>query len=168
MYPSFLKTDHQIESGRYTDVVMISMIGAIAGGVLFGLASDRFGRRRAIITAFIGALCVIPIWAFSSTLITLAIGAFLMQFMIQGAWGVIPAHINELAPDNVRGFLPGFAYQCGNLIAASIGVAQSRIAEHSSYAHALAGTALVIFLIAILVNLFGWERRGVVFGQSET
>jgi SHS family lactate transporter-like MFS transporter len=165
MYPTFLKSDHQIESARYTNVVVISMIGAISGGVLFGLASDRFGRRRAIITAFIGALCVIPIWAFSSTLAMLAIGAFLMQFMIQGAWGVIPAHINELAPDNVRGFLPGFAYQCGNLIAASIGAAQSRIAEHSSYAHALAVTAVAIFLIAILVNLLGWERRGIVFGQ---
>jgi SHS family lactate transporter-like MFS transporter len=167
MYPSFLKTDHGIEAQRYTNVVVISMIGAISGGVLFGLASDRFGRRRAIITAFAGALCVIPIWAFSSTLVTLTLGAFLMQFMIQGAWGVIPAHINELAPDSVRGFLPGFAYQCGNLIAASIGAAQARIAEHSSYAHALASTAVAIFLIAIVVNLLGWERRGIVFGAPE-
>jgi SHS family lactate transporter-like MFS transporter len=156
MYPTFLKTDHGIEAGRYTDV----------GGVLFGLASDRFGRRRAIITAFCGALCVIPIWAFSSTIASLALGAFLMQFMIQGAWGVIPAHINELSPDNVRGFLPGFAYQCGNLIAASIGAAQARIAEQTNYSRALAGTAVAIFLIAILVNLFGWERRGVAFGTG--
>jgi SHS family lactate transporter-like MFS transporter len=166
LYPTFLKTDFGIETGRSTDVVIISMIGAISGGVLFGLASDRFGRRRAIITAFVGALCVIPLWAFSSTLGMITLGAVLMQFMIQGAWGVIPAHINELAPDNVRGFLPGFAYQCGNLIAASIAVVQSRIAEHSSYAHALAGTAVAIFLIAILVNLFGWERRGIAFGED--
>jgi SHS family lactate transporter-like MFS transporter len=167
MYPSFLKTDHGIEAERYTNVVVISMIGAISGGVLFGLASDRFGRRRAIITAFVGALCVIPIWAFSSTIVTLTIGAFLMQFMIQGAWGVIPAHINELAPDNVRGFLPGFAYQCGNLIAASIGAVQAHIAERSSYSHAMAGTAVAIFLIAIVVNMLGWERRGIVFGAPE-
>jgi SHS family lactate transporter-like MFS transporter len=164
MYPTFLKTDHGIGPDRYTAVVVISMLGAISGGVLFGLASDRFGRRRAIITAFIGALLVIPLWAFSSTLATLTLGAFLMQFMIQGAWGVIPAHINELAPDSVRGFLPGFAYQCGNLIAASIAVGQATIAVHSSYAHALAITTVAIFLIAIIVNLLGWERRGIVFG----
>jgi MFS transporter, SHS family, lactate transporter len=165
-YPSFLKTDHHIEAERYTNVVVISMLGAIAGGILFGLASDRFGRRSAIITAFVGALCVIPIWAFSSTFVTITLGAFLMQFMIQGAWGVIPAHINELAPDSVRGFLPGFAYQCGNLIAASISTVQAGMAERSSYSHAMAETAVAIFLIAILVNLLGWERRGIVFGES--
>jgi MFS transporter, SHS family, lactate transporter len=165
-YPSFLKTDRGVSTAQYTNVVIISMLGAISGGVLFGLASDRFGRRRAIVVAFIGALGVIPIWALSSTLGMLTLGAFLMQFMIQGAWGVIPAHINELAPDNVRGFLPGFAYQCGNLIAASIGAVQAGIAEKSGYAHAMAGTAVGIFLVAIVVNLLGWERRGVVFGES--
>ena len=97
----------------------------------------------------------------------LTLGAFLMQFMIQGAWGVIPAHINELAPDNVRGFIPGFAYQCGNLIAASIGTIQAGLAVHSSYAHAMASTVVAIFLIAIIVNLLGWERRGIVFGEAD-
>jgi SHS family lactate transporter-like MFS transporter len=165
-YPTFLKTERHVDTAHYTNAVVIMNVGAITGGVLFGLASDRVGRRRAIITAFCGALCVVPIWAFSSTLGMLTLGAFLMQFMIQGAWGVIPAHINELSPDNVRGFIPGFAYQCGNLIAASIGTIQAGIAEHSSYAHAMAATAVAIFLMAIVVNLLGWERRGVVFGES--
>jgi SHS family lactate transporter-like MFS transporter len=165
-YPLFLKTDHHIESQRYTNVVVVSMLGAIAGGVLFGLASDRLGRRRAINIAFIGALCAIPFWAFSSTLVTLAMGAFLMQFMVQGAWGVIPAHINELAPDTVRGFLPGFSYQCGNLIAASIASVQARLALQSSYQHALSATVFLIFLIAIVVNSLGWERKGIAFGES--
>jgi SHS family lactate transporter-like MFS transporter len=122
-----------------------------------------------MIVAFIGAICVIPLWAFSSTLATLALGAFLMQFMIQGAWGIIPAHINELAPDNVRGFLPGFSYQCGNLIAASIGTIQASVAERYSYSHTLAMTATGIFILAIVVTAIGRERRGIAFGaQSDS
>jgi SHS family lactate transporter-like MFS transporter len=165
MYPTFLKTDHGIDAQHYTNVVMISMIGAILGGVLVGLASDRFGRRGAIIVAFIGALLAIPLWAHSQSIGLLVTGAFIMQFMVQGAWGVIPAHINELAPDNVRGFLPGFAYQCGNLIAASIGTIQSKIAERSSFSHAMTMTVAMIFILAIVVTAVGKERRGVRFGE---
>lgn len=165
MYPTFLKTDYGIEAQRYTNVVMISMIGAILGGILVGLGSDRFGRRGAIIVAFIGALLAIPLWAHSRSIGMLITGAFLMQFMVQGAWGVIPAHINELAPDNVRGFLPGFAYQCGNLIAASIGTLQSKIAERTSFSHAMTMTVAAIFILAIIVTAIGKERRGVRFGE---
>ena len=101
------------------------MTGAIVGGIAFGLASDRLGRREMMIVAFLGALAVTPLWAFSSGMTAIIAGAVLMQFMVQGAWGIIPAHINELSPDRVRGFLPGFAYQCGNFIAASIASAAS-------------------------------------------
>ncbi|MDB5332218.1 MAG: major facilitator superfamily 1 [Phycisphaerales bacterium] len=90
-----------------------------------------------------------------------------MQFMVQGAWGIIPAHINELSPDQVRGFLPGFAYQCGNLIAASIAWVQSTLARSHPYPHVMGVSAAIIFCLAIVVTVLGRERRGVVFGQGE-
>src|SRR5213593_1288151 len=101
-------------------VTALSQVGALAGGVLCGLYSDRLGRRRTIGLALAGAVLMIPIWAFAPVTPLLVLGAFAMQFFVQGAWGVIPAHINELAPDGVRGFLPGFAYQCGVAIASQI------------------------------------------------
>jgi SHS family lactate transporter-like MFS transporter len=143
------------------------MCGAIAGGILFGLASDRFGRRYAMAVAFALGLCVIPLWAFAPTITLLAVGAFLLQFMVQGAWGVIPAHINELAPDNVRGFLPGFAYQCGNMISSTIGYLEAIYAAHMTYAHAMALMATTIFVLALIVTLLGKEKHGVTFGEVE-
>jgi SHS family lactate transporter-like MFS transporter len=166
VYPTFLNTDHHIPPAAYTNILIISMTGAIAGGMLFGWGSDRIGRRLAIILAFTGALCIVPLWAYSSTPLTLTLGAVLMQFMIQGAWGVIPAHINELAPDSVRGFLPGFAYQCGNLIASGISTIQSSVANQTGYATSLAASVTIILIFAIIVNLLGWERRGVKFGEA--
>jgi MFS family permease len=104
------------------------MIGAIIGSVTFGYLSDRIGRRRSIVLALVLAILMIPLWAFSPSLTGLVIGAFAMQFMVQGAWGVIPAHITELSPDSVRGFLPGFAYQCGVLIASSVAFLEATLA----------------------------------------
>jgi SHS family lactate transporter-like MFS transporter len=143
------------------------MIGAIAGGIVFGLASDRFGRRAMMILALVGALGAVPLWAFSSGMGGIVAGAMVMQFMVQGAWGIVPAHISELSPDQVRGFLPGFAYQCGNLIAASIGWAQAVLAERFDYPYVMAGSAAVVFLGAILAISLGRERRGIVFGAPE-
>ncbi len=117
MYPTFLQRDWGFSPQKRAALTAFSMIGAIIGGISFGYLSDRIGRRRSIVLALLLAIVVIPLWAFSPALVGLVIGAFLMQFMVQGAWGVIPAHITELSPDNVRGFLPGFAYQCGVLIA---------------------------------------------------
>jgi SHS family lactate transporter-like MFS transporter len=145
---------------------MIAMVGAILGGVAFGLASDRLGRRRMMALAFCGALAAIPLWAYSRTFGTLVAGAFLMQFMVQGAWGIIPAHISELSPDRVRGFLPGFSYQCGNLIAASIAEVQAKAAETHAYSNVMAVSAACIFSVAIVVTLLGKERRGQVFGTK--
>src|SRR4051795_2034961 len=126
------------------------MVGAIIGGVTFGLWSDRIGRRRAMVCAFGLAILTIPLWAFSRHVALLVAGAFLMQFMVQGAWGVVPAHINELAPDSVRGFLPGFAYQCGVAVAGTAPAIQEALAEHSSYANAMAATALTVFSLGAL------------------
>ena len=142
----------------------ISSVGAIAGGVFFGFMSDRIGRRRAIVTALLLAVVVIPLWAFSPTTAMIVTGAFLMQFMVQGAWGVIPAHLSELAPDSVRSFLPGFAYQCGVLISGSIVYIQALLAEHMSYASTMAVTGAVIFLGGAIVTACGKERRGRHFG----
>ena len=167
MYSDFLQKFHRFSSNLASQVFMVGMGGAILGGIGFGLASDRFGRRRMMILALAGALAATPLWAFSSELCWIFAGGFLMQFMVQGAWGIIPAHINELAPDQVRGFLPGFAYQCGNLIAAPIAWGQASLAAGHSYSHVMAISAGIIFCGAILVTALGRERRGVAFGQTE-
>jgi MFS transporter, SHS family, lactate transporter len=166
-YPTFMKIFRGLSTSVYSQIVIVGSIGAIVGGIAFGMASDRFGRRSMMILAFIGALIVIPLWAFSSTLATIMLGAFLMQFMVQGAWGIIPAHINELSPDQVRGFLPGFSYQCGNLIAASIGWLQGTWAVKYTYPHVMATSAAIIFVIAIVITAVGREKRGIIFGQVE-
>src|SRR5256712_11365095 len=127
--PTFLKRDWGFTPRRGAVLTALSMVGALTGGVLCGLYSDRLGRRRTIVLALAGAFLVIPLWAFAPALPLLVLGAFLMQFMVQGAWGVIPAHITELSPDSVRGFLPGFAYQCGVCIAAAVPYVSARIAE---------------------------------------
>ena len=106
MFPAFMKDFRGMDTQAYSQVVIVMMIGALFGGVSFGLASDRFGRRATMIAALLGALAVTPLWAFSSGMAMICTGAFLMQFMIQGTWGVIPAHLSELSPDRVRGFLP--------------------------------------------------------------
>ena len=103
----------------------------------------------------------------SSSLGPIVAGAFLMQFMVQGAWGVIPAHISELSPDQVRGFLPGFACQCGNLVAASIAWGQAALAERFSYSAVMAASAAIVFVVTIVVAALGRERRGIVFGKQE-
>jgi SHS family lactate transporter-like MFS transporter len=142
------------------------MVGAITGGILFGFLSDRIGRRRAIVLALIGALLMIPAWAFAPSLAVLAVGAFLMQFMVQGAWGVIPAHLTELSPDTVRGFLPGFAYQCGVLVAGTVTYLEALFAARLSYTWAMALTAATVFILCAMVAGLGPERRGVVYGAG--
>jgi len=109
---------------------------------------------------------VIPLWAFAPSVPVLVAGAFVMQFFVQGAWGVIPAHINELSPDPVRGFLPGFAYQCGVALAGAIGWLEARFAEHLDYAWAMALTAATVFILGAIVAQLGPERRGVAFGRG--
>ena len=164
MYPTFLQRYFHFDSQKRTIISAISSIGAIFGGVFFGFMSDRIGRRRAIVTALVLAVVVIPLWAFSPTTAMIVTGAFLMQFMVQGAWGVIPAHLSELAPDSVRSFLPGFAYQCGVLVSGSIVYIQALLAEHMSYAATMAATGAVVFLGGAMVTALGKERRGRHFG----
>ncbi len=165
MYPTFLQRDWGFTPTRRAALTAFSMVGALTGGVLCGLYSDRLGRRRTIVLALVGAVAAIPLWAFAPSLPLLVAGAFVMQFFVQGAWGVIPAHITELSPDSVRGFLPGFAYQCGVLLASSIAYVEARFAEHLSYAWAMALSAVTVFVLGAVVATLGPERRGVVFGR---
>src|SRR5438132_100136 len=166
MYPTFLQRHWGFTAQQRGDITIISMVGALLGGVAFGLYSDRLGRRRAIGLAFCAAVVVIPLWAFAPSVPLLVAGAFTMQFFVQGAWGVIPAHINELSPDPVRGFLPGFAYQCGVALAGAIGWLEARFAEHLDYAWAMAVTAATVFILGAIVAHLGPERRGVAFGRG--
>src|SRR5881628_702003 len=167
MYPAFLQRHWGFTAQQRGDITIVSMIGALGGGITFGLYSDRLGRRRAIALALSGAVAVIPIWAFAPSLPLLVTGAFVMQFFVQGAWGVIPAHITELSPDSVRGFLPGFAYQCGVFLAGYIGYAEARVAEQLNYAWAMALVAATVFVLGAVVAVLGPERRGVAFGAGK-
>jgi MFS transporter, SHS family, lactate transporter len=164
MYPTFLQRDWGFSAQKRAALTAFSMVGAIIGGISFGYLSDRVGRRRSIVLALVLAIAMIPLWAFSQSLTGLVIGAFAMQFMVQGAWGVIPAHISELSPDSVRGFMPGFAYQCGVLIASSIGYLEALLAARTSYAHSMAIAALTVFSVAAIICWAGRERHAIEFG----
>ena len=167
MYPTFLQRDWGFTPTQRAALTALSMAGALTGGVICGLYSDRLGRRRTIVLALVGAFAVIPVWAFAPSLPLLVAGAFVMQFFVQGAWGVIPAHITELSPDSVRGFLPGFAYQCGVFFAGSIAYVEARFAEHLNYAWAMALSAATVFVLGAVVAALGPERRGVAFGRRQ-
>jgi SHS family lactate transporter-like MFS transporter len=161
LYPTFLRGLH-FGTGDVSRMTVIGNLGAICGGVIIGAWSERLGRRRAIVVATLASLIVIPLWAFSHTMALLAGGAFLMQMAVQGAWGVIPVHLNELAPSDARGAFPGYVYQLGNLLASGLVVGQAQLAKSrgGDYGFALAATAGVVALsIALLVG-FGPEKRG--------
>jgi SHS family lactate transporter-like MFS transporter len=166
MFPTFLQRFWHMKPPQRAVITAISMVGAIIGGTLVGSLSDRFGRRRAMITSLICAIAVVPLWAYAPSVTLLIVGAFLIQFMVQGAWGIIPAHLSELSPDSVRGFLPGFAYQCGVLLAGFVAYIEATLAEHTSYANAMALTAFVVFTLAAIVVALGPEHKGIQFGSS--
>ena len=163
MYPTFLQRDWHLGPTQRSAITAISGIGAILGGIVVGHFSDKYGRRRAIIVAFLLGLAVIPLWAYAPNLTLLVIGAFLIQFMVQGAWGVIPAHLAELSPNSVRALLPGFAYQLGGVIASSVVYMEALYATHASYATAMALTAATVFVLASIMAFFGREHRGQQF-----
>ena len=163
LYPTFLQKNLQFTPKTVSLVAIVYNIGALAGGILFGSLSERIGRRRAIVIAALLSIPIIPLWAYSKTVPLLALGGFLMQFMVQGAWGVIPAHLNELSPAAVRGTLPGFAYQLGNFIASRNAVIQAKVAESryaGSYAPVLAWTVMLVATLVTIITWSGNERPG--------
>ncbi len=168
LYPTFLQQQRHFSVHQTGLLTMVLNVGAIVGGLFFGAASERIGRRRAIVIAALLALPAIPLWVWAPTPLLLGVGAFALQFMVQGAWGVVPAHINELSPDGVRGTLPGFAYQTGNLVAASTAPLLSMLAlrNHGDYATVLAIFVAGIALLVAAITALGPEARGVRFGAD--
>jgi SHS family lactate transporter-like MFS transporter len=164
MYPTFLKTFRGYTPQQASNIAMFYNCGAILGGLVMGHYSDRVGRRRSMVTALLLAIVAIAPWAYGSTTGMLLFGSFMLQFMVQGAWGVVPAHINELSPDSVRGFLPGFAYQCGVAVAGSVTVIEDLLKDHMSYANAMALTAVTVFSLAAIVVSLGREKHATEFG----
>ena len=163
LYPTFLTKGHKLGPHAVMLVAVIANIGALVGGVVFGSWSEKLGRRRAIVIAALLSIPVIPLWAYSHTIPMLALGGFLMQFMVQGAWGVIPAHLNELSPAPVRGTFPGLAYQLGNLLASKNGVLQAKLVETrygGYFPPMLAWTVLLVASLVAVVTANGKERRG--------
>ena len=163
-YPNlFLKVQHGFDTQMGSLITAVANIGAICGGLFFGFISEKIGRRRAIMISALIALPVLPFWAFGSTPLILAVGAFLMQVSVQGAWGVIPVHLNELSPPDIRGTFPGFVYQLGNLLAAVNLNLQVAIAEAHGNDYGLA-MAIVVGTVAVVIALMmtsGPERRGI-------
>jgi SHS family lactate transporter-like MFS transporter len=169
-YPNlFLKIQHGFDTKTLSLMTAIANIGAIFGGIGFGFLSERIGRRRAIIFAALLALPVIPFWAFASTPLVLGIGAFLMQVSVQGAWGVIPVHLNELSPPEIRATFPGVVYQLGNFIASRNLPIQVMIAEAHANNYGLAMASVVGSVAVIIVLMVSWgpERRGVAMADAQ-
>jgi SHS family lactate transporter-like MFS transporter len=163
IYPTFLQVQHGFDAHTTGTIAVIYNIGAILGGWTFGLWSQRLGRRRAIVVAALLAIPVSYLWAFSTTTTMLALGAFLIQFCVQGAWGVIPAHLMELSPPNARATFPGTVYQLGNLIASSNAVLQTSIAARhgENYGVALASVAVSAALMIVVLTSLGREARDI-------
>jgi MFS transporter, SHS family, lactate transporter len=163
LYPTFLQKNHHFSPQTVGFIAIIYNIGALLGGILFGTWSERIGRRKAIVIAALLAIPVIPLWAYSHTVPMLALGGFLMQFMVQGAWGVVPAHLNELSPPAVRGTFPGLAYQLGNLLASRNAVIQAKLVERrygGNYPPVLAWTVVIVALLVAIVTWSGREKKG--------
>ncbi len=163
LYPDFLSTTHHFKSAIVSNVAMLYNVGAVLGSIAFGYFSESMGRRRSMIAALLLSLLVIPVWAFGGSLPVLAAGAFLMQVGVQGAWGIIPAHLNELSPDAVRGLVPGFAYQLGILFAAPVNTIEFTLQKHLGYAWALSAFEITNIVLLIIVVALGIERKGRVF-----
>jgi MFS transporter, SHS family, lactate transporter len=165
----FLKVQHHFDTHGASTMTAIMNIGAICGGIGFGFLSGRIGRRYAIILAALLALPVIPFWAFGSTPLVLGIGAFLIQVSVQGAWGIIPVHLNELSPPEIRATFPGVVYQLGNFFASRNLPIQVTIAEAhgNNYGLAMASVVGTVVIVIILLVIFGPERKDIAMADSQ-
>jgi len=166
MYPTFLRLQRHYSVHATSIVTIVSMLGAIVGGLAVGAISDRIGRRRAMLAAVLLAVATIPLWVGGASAGLILVGAFLMQALVQGAWGVIPAHLNELSPAAMRGFFPGFVYQLGVLIASGVGYLEAVLAQRYSYAIAMGGLAAGVLLLAAVAIAVGPEAKGIAFLEA--
>ena len=163
LYPDFLKSTRGFTQAAAANMAILYNIGAVLGGLAFGHFSESLGRRRCMIAALLLSLAVIPLWAFGTSLAMLALGAFLMQVGVQGAWGVIPAHLNELSPDEARGLMPGLAYQVGILLAAGTNTIEYALHYRLGYGWALAVFEIATIALLIGVLVLGSENKGKSF-----
>lgn len=175
LYATFLEKQRGLAPAGATAISALAAVGAIVGGICAGAFSQRFGRRYAIIACAVIGAALIPLWAFAPTAAWLALGGFAMQFMVQGAWGVIPAHLNELSPAGMRGTFPGFTYQIGNLISAGAAQLEASFAQShfalpgggANYGAAMATIAAIVFASVIVLTAVGYavkpERRDAAF-----
>jgi SHS family lactate transporter-like MFS transporter len=167
LYPDFLKSARGFSPAVVSYIAILFNIGAVLGAITFGYFSERLGRRRSMIAALAVSLAVIPAWAFGGSLAVLAIGAFVMQVGVQGAWGIIPAHLNELSPDAARGLMPGLAYQLGILFAAGTNTIEYALRDRLGYAWALAAFEITNIALLMTVVGLGSERKGKSFLRTE-
>ncbi|GAA1302219.1 sialate:H+ symport family MFS transporter [Pseudonocardia xinjiangensis] len=168
LYPTFLKATDDGGAGlsvaASTWIAVVYNVGAMIGGIVFGTLSERFGRRYTIVFCAILGLPIVPLFALSRTAGFLVLGSFLMQVVVQGAWGVIPAHLTEMSPDTIRGFYPGVTYQLGNCLAAfNLPIQQSLAASHG-YPFALVATVVPVLIAVAGLTLAGKEAKGIEFG----
>jgi MFS transporter, SHS family, lactate transporter len=172
VYPSFLTAtvNHGagLSSATVRWIVIVYNIGAIVGGLFFGTLSQRFSRRYTVVFCAVLALPIVPLFAYSRSAAMLCLGSFLMQLFVQGAWGVIPAHLTEMSPDAIRGLYPGVTYQLGNLLAAFNLPIQERLAESHGYPFALAATIVPVLIAVAVLTLIGKDATGIRFGTAET
>ena len=166
IFPTYLETFRHYSPRPKAGIVAVSNVGAIVGGVLVGLLSDKIGRRKAMVGSLLLAMAAVPFWAFAPNLGVLLVGAFMIQFMVQGAWGVIPAATSANYPPIRCGFLPGFAYQCGVAVAGPVSYFEDALKARMDLNWAMAITALVVFPLAAVVVGLGKESKGLVFGQQ--
>jgi SHS family lactate transporter-like MFS transporter len=162
LYPTFLQKQLKFDPPTVSWIIIVANLGAIVGGLSFGFISEKIGRVNAITIAALIALPALPLWAFSTTPVMLAAGAFVMQIAVQGAWGVVPAHLNELSPGAVRATLPAFVYQAGNFLASYNGPFQAKLAEANggNYGYALALVAGIVAVALVAIIRFSPEKRG--------
>ena len=169
VYPTFLKAHTEggpgLAASTATWIVVLYNIGATIGGITFGTLSSRYGRRYTIAFCALLGLPIVPLFAWSRTAGWLALGAFLMQIVVQGAWGVIPAHLTEMSPDTIRGFYPGVTYQLGNCLAAFNLPIQEGLAANHGYPFALTATIVPVLIAVAALTLLGKEARGIEFGS---
>jgi SHS family lactate transporter-like MFS transporter len=172
VYPTFLSAGHNhgagLPSATAKWIVVIYNVGAVIGGLVFGTLSQRFGRRYTIVFCALLGLPIVPLFAYSRTAAMLCLGAFLMQIVVQGAWGVIPAHLTEMSPDAIRGLYPGVTYQLGNLLAAFNLPIQERLATSHGYPFALAATIVPVLIVVAFLTLIGKDATGIRFGTEES
>jgi SHS family lactate transporter-like MFS transporter len=166
MYPTFLRRDRLYSARLTADIIIVSMIGAMLGGLAFGFLSDKFGRKRAMVTAALAGLVVVPLWIAAPNVALCVAGVSLMQFFVQGAAGIIPVQMIELTPGNLRGVFPGLAYQVGVVFASSITFFEAVLGEHLTYAQAMGSLAAIVLLASSVVFALGPENKGISFSKE--